>query len=217
MTGMFRDRADAGRRLAALLDDLAVHRPVVLGVPRGGVSVAAEVAVALHAELDVLVVRKLGAPRQPELAIGAIGEGGARVVNDDVVAAAGVSLRQLGAVEERERLELVRRTEAYRAVAPPIDLDGRVCIVVDDGLATGATARASLEVLRSHGPQVVVLAVPVAPPDTLRALAELADQTIAVEVHDPFGAIGEWYEDFSQTSDQAVVAALRANREARSG
>jgi putative phosphoribosyl transferase len=206
----FRDRADAGRILAAQLVHLRSAHPVVLGLPRGGVPVAAEVARALGAPLDVALVRKLGVPFQPELAMGAIGEGGVRVVNDEVRRAAGVTESDLAAVEARERVELERRAERFRDGRPPLPLKGRTVVVVDDGIATGSTARAACEIARARGAAHVVLATPVAPRASLAQLAKVADDVVCVEAPEHFFAIGQWYDDFAQTSDAEVVALLGA-------
>lgn len=200
----FRDRADAGRQLAPLVVALGLDRPVVLGMARGGVAVAAEVARALGAPLDVLVVRKLGYPSQPELAMGAIGEGGQRVLNSDVLAQLQVPADVVEQVTARETLELERRLRAYRGEREAMALAGRVVVVVDDGLATGATARAALEVVRHRGAARIVLAVPVAPPSALGALTAAADHVVCAEVSDRFVGIGQWYSDFHQTSDEEV-------------
>ena len=213
----FLDRADAGRRLAGLLaGDPAIERgtgTVVLGLPRGGIPVAYEIARELGAPLDVILVRKVGLPAQPELAMGAIGEDGIRVVNDDVILAEHVSDRQFGGVEERERAELARRADRYRAGHPRVPLTGKTAIVVDDGIATGSTARAACQVARAHGAARVVLAVPVAPQASIDALAGVADQVVCAEVPEPFLAIGQWYQDFAQTADEEVVGLLRRSRE----
>ena len=204
----FADRADAGRRLAKRLGYLRGENPVVVGLPRGGVPVARQVALALEAPLDVIVVRKLGLPFQRELAMGAIGEGGVRVVNDDVVRAAGVSSRQTAEVERRERAELDRRARRFRGGRAPVALAGRTVIVVDDGIATGSTARAACQVARAHGAAKVILAVPVAPPGWTRRFAGVADECVALETPPGFVAIGQFYADFSPTSDDEVVACL---------
>ncbi len=213
----FLDRADAGRRLAGLLAGQPVIErgtgTVVLGLPRGGIPVAYEIARALGAPLDVILVRKVGLPAQPELAMGAIGEDGIRVVNDDVILAERVSDRQFGGVEERERAELARRADRYRAGHPRVPLTGKTAIVVDDGIATGSTARAACQVARAHGAARVVLAVPVAPQASIDALASVADQVVCAEVPEPFLAIGQWYQDFAQTRDEEVVGLLRRSRE----
>jgi putative phosphoribosyl transferase len=214
----FLDRADAGRRLAGLLaSQPAIGQgtgTVVLGLPRGGIPVAYEIARALGAPLDVILVRKVGLPAQPELAMGAIGEDGIRVVNGDVILAEHVSDRQFGEVEERERAELARRADRYRAAHPRVPLAGKTAIVVDDGIATGSTARAACQVARAHGAARVVLAVPVAPRASIDALASVADQVVCAEVPEPFLAIGQWYQDFAQTRDEEVVGLLRRSREA---
>jgi putative phosphoribosyl transferase len=208
----FRNRSDAGRRLADRLQFLRSEDVVVLGLPRGGVPVAAEVARALRAPLDVILVRKLGVPAQPELGLGAIGESGARVINPDVVRYAHVSEAQIAEVEQKERAELQRRAQRFRGDAPHESLAGRIAVIVDDGIATGSTARAACQVARALGAAAVVLAVPVAPPSTDQALRSDADEVICLEMPDHFQAIGEWYEDFAQTSDEEVVALLRARQ-----
>ena len=204
----FIDRADAGRRLAARLQHLRGDQVVVLGLPRGGVPVAYEVARALDAPLDVIVVRKLGVPFQPELAMGAIGEEGVRIINEEVVSVAGVSASQLDEVEARERTELEVRVRRFRGDRPPIALEGRVVVVVDDGIATGSTARAACQVARARGAARVVLAVPVAPPDWRGRLGKFADELVCLHTPDPFYAVGQFYDNFTQTSDEEVVACL---------
>ena len=209
----FLDRADAGRRLASLLAGLpTIERgagSVVVGLPRGGIPVAFEIARALDAPLDVILVRKVGLPAQPELAMGAIGEDGVRVVNEDVVRAEHVTEQQFAEVEELERAELIRRAERYRAGHPRVPLAGKTAIVVDDGIATGSTARAACQVARAHGAARVVLAVPLAPQASLDALASVVDDVVCAEVPKPFLAIGQWYLDFAQTADAEVVDLLR--------
>jgi putative phosphoribosyl transferase len=204
----FIDRADAGRRLAARLQHLRGDQVVVLGLPRGGVPVAYEVARALDAPLDVIVVRKLGVPFQPELAMGAIGEEGVRIINEEVVSIAGVSASQLDEVEVRERTELEVRVRRFRGGRPPIALEGRIVVVVDDGIATGSTARAACQVARARGAARVVLAVPVAPPDWRGRLGKFADELVCLHTPDPFYAVGQFYDNFTQTSDEEVVACL---------
>ncbi len=204
----FSDRVDAGRQLAARLGHLRGDQVVVLGLPRGGVPVAAEVAAALGAPLDVIVVRKLGVPLQPELGMGAVGEDGVKVINPDVVRGIGVSDGELAAVEERERAEVARRAHRYRAGRPRVPLAGRVAVIVDDGVATGSTARAACQLARVLGAARVVLAVPVAPPGWQDRLGQDADELVSVATPEPFFAIGEFYADFSQTSDEEVAACL---------
>ncbi|MFC9497527.1 phosphoribosyltransferase family protein [Streptomyces sp. NPDC056982] len=204
----FTDRTDAGRRLAAAVQHLRDEEPVVLGLPRGGVPVAFEVARALGAPLDVIVVRKLGVPYQPELAFGAIGEGGVRVLNDDVVRHCGIEPDHIAAVERAERQELERRARRYRGGRPASAGEAHTVIVVDDGIATGATAAAACQVVRAQGAARVVLAVPVAPPDAVRRLSAVADDVVCLSVQPLFGSVGEWYSDFSQTTDEEVAACL---------
>ncbi len=205
---LFHDRADAGRRLAERLKHLAGQDVVVLGLPRGGVTVAFEVALALAAPLDVIIVRKLGVPFQPELAMGALGEGGVRVINEGVVRSAGIDSRQLAAVEQRERDELDRRARHLRGDRPRLPLAGRTVVIVDDGIATGATASAACRVARTEGAARVILAVPVGPADSLEQLRADADEVVAVETPYSFFAIGEFYVDFQPTSDAEVVELL---------
>ncbi|MBO0787658.1 MAG: dienelactone hydrolase family protein [Actinobacteria bacterium] len=182
---------------------------VVLGLPRGGVPVAAEIARALSAPLDVILVRKLGVPVQPELGMGAIGEGGVRIINPDVVRMARVSEDDIARVELAERAELHRRARRYRGDRPPVPVRGRTVIIVDDGVATGSTARAACQVARAQGAARVVLAAPVAPPAVRNTLAGDADEVIVLQTPARFAAIGEWYADFSQTSDAEVIALLQ--------
>ncbi|MFE1546462.1 alpha/beta family hydrolase [Streptomyces sp. NPDC058718] len=211
----FTDRTDAGRQLAARLDHLKGQDVVVLGLPRGGVPVAARVADALDAPLDICLVRKLGVPHQPELAMGALGEGGVRVLNEHVLRETGVGERDLAAVEEREHVELEQRTQRYRGSRPPVPLDGRTVVVVDDGLATGATALAACRVVRAKGAARIVLAVPVAPRGWTARLGGEADETVSVREPDFFYAIGQFYRDFSQTTDAEVLACLDRSRATR--
>ncbi len=208
MAMSFLDRMDAGRRLGERLlhDDIA--DPVVIGLPRGGVVVAAEVARVLGAPLEVVVVRKLGAPGRPELGIGAISEGGIRVLNDDLIDLLHVTGPELAGVEARETKELNRRVLLYRGNRDPVDIAGRTAVVVDDGLATGSTARAALRALRARKPARLVLAVPVSARDTAAALLEDADSVIALELPPGFGAVGQWYQDFRQTEDEEVIRLL---------
>jgi putative phosphoribosyl transferase len=211
--GVFRNRAEAGALLAAhvaqRLREVAPEQIVVLGLPRGGVPVAAAVANALAAPLDVIVVRKLGVPYQPELAMGAIGENGMRVLNGEVLAATGIRESDIADVERRERVELERRAGLYRAGRPPIDLSGKTAVIVDDGIATGSTAAAAAQIARQGGAARVIVATPVAPPSTIKRLASVADEVIAVRTPENFFAIGEWYSDFSPTSDDEVRRLLQ--------
>ncbi|MCX4985628.1 alpha/beta family hydrolase [Streptomyces sp. NBC_00572] len=210
----FSDRTDAGRQLAARLDHLKGHDVVVLGLPRGGVPVAAEVADALDAPLDICLVRKLGVPTQPELAMGALGEGGVRVVNERVLQQAGVGARDLAAVEEREHAELEQRARRYRGSRQSVPLEGRTVLVVDDGLATGATALAACRVVRARGAARIILAVPVAPKGWTARLGGEADETVSVHAPELFYAIGQFYRDFEQTPDAEVLACLDRSRAA---
>jgi putative phosphoribosyl transferase len=205
---VFVDRVDAGRRLATRLQHLRTEPVVVLGLPRGGVPVAFQVARALGAPLDVIVVRKLGVPFQPELAMGAIGERGVRIVNDDVVRMTGVSEDEFAAVEARERGELERRARRFRGDRASAPLEGRTALIVDDGVATGSTARAACQVARALGARRVVLAVPVAPSGWTTRIGGDADELVALVTPEPFWAIGQFYDDFSQTPDDEVVAYL---------
>ena len=206
----FNDRRDAGRQLAEAFDGRRLDRPVVLGLPRGGVPVAAELARALDAPLDVLVVRKLGLPHQPEVAMGAIGERGARVLNNDVLRSSGVSDAQLAAVERRERAELEARVSRFRGEAPIIDLAGRTAVIVDDGVATGATARVACRVARELGAASVILATPVGAPDSIAQIAAMpeVDEVLCLSRPRGFMAVGMHYIDFSQTTDAEVQQIL---------
>ncbi|MDJ0339008.1 phosphoribosyltransferase family protein [Cryobacterium sp. PH31-O1] len=205
---MFANRADAGRQLAARLEYLRPSDPVVVGLPRGGVPVAFEVARALHAPLDVIVVRKLGVPIAPEVAMGAIGEDGVRVLNDDVLRQVGVSAGELSAVEERERAQLEAGETLLRGGRSRVELTGRVVIIVDDGIATGATARVACLVARRLGAGRVVVAVPVAPAGAALRLG--ADELVCVLEPPQFWAVGAHYRDFRATTDAEVVALLAA-------
>jgi predicted phosphoribosyltransferase len=208
---LFRDRSDAGRLLAARLLAYA-GRPdvIVLALPRGGVPVGAEVARALRAPLDVFLVRKLGLPGQEELAMGAIATGGVRVVNDEVVRRLRIGPDVIDAVSRQELQELRRREHRYRGDRPAPDVRGRTVILVDDGLATGSTMRAAVAALRRQGPAKVIVAVPVGAPETCEDFRRDADEVICARTPDPFYAVGLWYEDFSQTSDDEVRELLRA-------
>lgn len=208
----FTDRRDAGRQLATVLSRFAPSEPVVVGLPRGGVPVAAEVARALGAPLDVLLVRKLGVPHQPELAMGAIGEGGVRVLNQEVIRRCQVTAAEFSNLEEREWAELERRAAALRAHHHRVPLEGRVVIIVDDGIATGSTARAACKIARALGAAEVVLAVPVAPAGWEDRFADEADTTVSLTTPTDFVAVGQWYADFTPTTDAEVVACLEELR-----
>jgi putative phosphoribosyl transferase len=209
----FADRADAGRLLSERLQEYAGRDDaLVLGLPRGGVPVAAEVARALGAPLDVFLVRKLGVPGHEELAFGAIASGGARVLNRDVVAALGIDEHTIEEVAAREQAELERRAKAYRGTADPPDVRGRTAILVDDGLATGASMRAAVEAVRGLGPERVVVAVPAAARQTCDDLAGDVDEIVCLLTPEPFFAVGMWYRDFSETTDEDVRAALAEAR-----
>lgn len=211
----YANRTDAGRRLATYLSKYAGRRDViVLALPRGGVPVGHEVAQALNAPLDVFVVRKLGLPWQEELAVGAIASGGAVVLNDDVVRISGITRDQLDRVTRAEEAELHRRERQYRGDRAFPDLRGKTVILVDDGLATGATMRAAVEALRREGPSSVVVAVPVAASETCQRLQSIADDVICAMTPDPFEAVGLWYDDFSQTTDAEVQDLLSRARSA---
>jgi putative phosphoribosyl transferase len=205
---MFADRVDAGERLATRLAHLRDEDPVVLGLPRGGVPVAFAVAEALDAPLDVIVVRKLGVPYQPELGMGAVGEDGIQVINHDVVRMADVSSEELAAVERRERAVVEERAHRFRGGRPRIPLTGRTAIIVDDGIATGSTMRAACQVARAHGAKRVVVAVPVAPSTAPTMFRDDADEMICLETPHPFYAVGQWYSDFTPTTDAEVSVLL---------
>lgn len=201
----FRDRHDAGRRLAVALDKYANQRDlIVLGLPRGGVPVAYEVARALNAPLDVFLVRKLGTPGHEELAMGAIASGGVRVVNEQVRSMLDLPEEAIARVAEREQQELERRERAYRGDEPTPDLRGKIVIIVDDGLATGSTMRAAAQALHALGPRWIVVAVPVAAPETCDEFREIVDDVVCVQTPEHFQAVGLWYDDFSQTTDEEV-------------
>ncbi len=201
---LFRDRRDAGRRLGALVARAGIPDPVVLGMARGGIVVAAEVASVLDAPLDVLVVRKLGCPGQPELALGAIGEGGVEVRNEHLIAELDVPESVLASVARGEATELERHLAAYRGGRPALAVTGRHAVVVDDGLATGASARAAVRVVRARDAASVTLAVPVAPPAAVEALRSDADDVLCVEQGEGFIGLSQWYADFHQVSDDEV-------------
>ena len=205
---VFRDRVDAGRQLGAVLSAAATPEPVVLGLPRGGVVVAAEVARVMSCPLDIIVVRKLGAPARPELGVGAIGESGVRTLNADLIRYLRIPDTALAEVEQREFAELDRRVARYRRGRPALNLEGKTAVIVDDGLATGFTALAAIEVARTRNAASVTLGVPVGAADTITMLENVADRVIAVESPSDLQAVGYWYADFRQTSDREVARLL---------
>jgi putative phosphoribosyl transferase len=210
---IFRDRTEAGRALAERLKAQRMGGDiVVLALPRGGVPVGFEVASALEAPLDVFVVRKLGVPSQPELAMGAIASGGVRVLNEAVVRGLGISEDVIEAVAAAEERELERREQAYRGEIAPQPVAGRAVILVDDGLATGSTMRAAIHALRKQQPASIVVAVPVAAAETCEELQKEVDVVVCAETPEPFFAVGVWYRDFSQTSDEEVHELLERSR-----
>lgn len=204
----FEDRHDAGRQLAARLLPLAEERPLIVGLPRGGVPVAEQIAVALDAPLEILAVCKLGAPHNPEYGIGAIAEGGTQVLDREALALLGIDSGALRRIVERERAELQRRVEAYRGDRVPLSLRDRTVIVVDDGVATGVTDTAALREIGRHRPRRLILAVPVCPPDSLARLQDEADEVICLVAPPRLRGVGQWYADFGQVSDAEVIAAL---------
>jgi predicted phosphoribosyltransferase len=207
----FTNRAEAGHALGAEVERHIGKRDdvIVLGLPRGGVPVAHAVAATIGAPMDVFIVRKLGFPGHEELAMGAIASGGVRVLNDDVLDMMPVQQSRIDAVAQREQRELERREHAYRGNRPPLDVRGRTVIVVDDGLATGSTMRAAVRALKEMQPRAVIVAVPVGAPQTCSGLRDEADDVICLHTPEPFEAVGLWYEDFTQTSDDEVHALLR--------
>jgi predicted phosphoribosyltransferase len=204
------NRTDAGTRLAKVLAACRLERPVVLALPRGGVPVAAEVAAALQAPLDLVIARKIGVPGQPELAMGAVADGPSPEVvrNDTIIDLAQISEDEFDAVMEHELAEIERRRARYLGIRPRVDPEGRDVIVVDDGIATGATIKAALRHLRARGPHSLTLAVPVAPPAAVAALRAEADRVVCLLTPDAFGAIGKFYDDFQQIGDDAVIELL---------
>ena len=208
----FRHRDEAGHALAERLAPLAGSwdrtKAMVLALPRGGVPVARPIAQALGLPLDVLIVRKLGVPGQPEFAMGAIASGGLRVLNEDVVRELDISAATVDSVARAETLELARREQLYRGQRPPLAIGGRTVIVVDDGLATGATMRAAVQALRTQAPARIVVAVPVAAADTAARLRSEADEVVTVATPEPFVAVGRWYRDFEQVEDAEVRRVL---------
>lgn len=205
----FLDRPTAGRKLAQRLNYFKDKDAVVLGLPRGGVPVASEVAKEIDAPFDVIVVRKLGVPSQPELAMGAVGEGGVVIRNDEVLRVANISADQFAAAQAREEQEVAERANRFREGRTPVSLLGRLAIIIDDGIATGSTAQAACDVARALGAAKVILAVPVGSREAVNALAAKADEVITLEIPDNFFAVGQWYEDFSPVSDEEVIRLLR--------
>jgi putative phosphoribosyl transferase len=206
----FKDRSDAGRKLASALAQYTDRQPVVLALPRGGVPVAAEVAAALNAPLDLVLVRKIGVPFQPELAMGAVVDGDAPLVvrNEDVIRLARIDEADFKAICDSALAEIERRRQRYLGGRARVEVAGRTAIVIDDGIATGATTRAALRATRMRKPKRLVLAVPVAPTDSLAAMREEADEVVCLEDHEAFGAIGFYYSDFWQLSDEDVIKIL---------
>ena len=206
----FIDRDDAGRQLAKALARYKDRKPVILALPRGGVPVAAKVAEALHAPLDLLLVRKIGVPFQPELAMGAVVDGASplTVRNEEVISLTGISEGEFSAVRDQQLAEIERRRKMYVGDRPHPELSGHTVIVVDDGIATGATTRAALQAVRLRKPSTLVLAVPVAPTDTVKKLAGEADEVVCLEDYEEFGAIGFFYSDFRQVSGDEVIEIL---------
>jgi predicted phosphoribosyltransferase len=208
-TQPFLDRRDAGKTLASSLRQYAGRSDVVvLALPRGGVPVAFEVAEALEAPLDIFLVRKLGVPQHPELAMGAIATGGTRVLNDDIVRWYGIDDELIEAVARKEQSELERREQAYRQGRPAPDLQNTVVVLVDDGLATGSTMRAAVQAVRQHKPARVIVAVPVGAASSCADFADIADEVICARTPEPFSAVGQWYRNFSQTTDEEVQRLL---------
>lgn len=214
MKGQFLDRRDAGQRLAAELKARALPDPIVLALPRGGVPVAYEVATALHAPLDVLLVRKLGAPGHEEFGIGAIVDGAHPqiVLNAEAIEGLRVSPAYIEAERDRQLAEIERRRQLYSGSAPAVDVEGHTAVIVDDGVATGGTLLVALHALERASPQRIVVAVPVAPPDTLERLAMHADDVVCLSTPADFRAVGQFYEDFEQTSDEEVISLLAQQR-----
>jgi len=207
---LFADRKDAGRKLAAALANFQGQDCLVLALPRGGVPVAAEVALALHAPLDILLVRKIGAPHQPEFAIGAVIDGGAPVIvrNPELIRLSGTTEKQFEMICSQQLNEIERRRNLYLRGYRPMSPTDRVAIIIDDGIATGATMRAALQATRMRHPKELVLATPVAAPDTLESLRGEVDEVVCLESPENFGAVGRFYADFEQTTDEEVVATL---------
>lgn len=208
----FNDRRDAGRRLTQQLLPLGISQPVVVGLPRGGVPVAFEIARTLRAQLDILIARKIGAPRNPEYGVGAIAEGYSGLINTSELSRLGISFDELEELVRRERAELERRRASFRERFPELDVSGRPVILVDDGLATGVTATAAARALRQRGAQQTILAVPVGAPSTIEALGREVDYVICLAAPEHFQAVGSWYIDFTPTTDHEVLELLAAAR-----
>jgi putative phosphoribosyl transferase len=206
----FRDRSDAGRQLAGRLAHLVAERPVIVALPRGGVPVGAEIARALNAPLDVILVRKVGAPDRPELAAGALGEDGVTVRNVAVLHQLGLSWDDLSEEVDAQWAQLRSRQQEIRSDRPRVDLRDRTVVIVDDGIATGSTVVAAMRVVRAMDARRVVLAVPVAPPETVESMEILADEVMCLQVPERFHAVGQWFKDFSQVSDEEVRDLLRS-------
>lgn len=206
----FKNRSDAGKKLAKALARYEGQNAVILALPRGGVPVGAEVAAALHAPLGLVLVRKIGVPMQPELAMGAVVDGGAPIIvrNEEIVRDLGIDEAEFKRICDLELAEIERRRRRYLGDRPPIDVKDRITIVIDDGIATGATTKAALRATRMRHPKKIVLAIPVAPTEALAEMRKEADEVVCLETHDVFGAIGFYYSDFRQTSDQEVIDAL---------
>jgi len=207
----FKNRSDAGRKLAKALASYKEQQPVILALPRGGVTVAVEIAAALNAPLDLILVRKIGVPFQPELAMGAVVDGGAPIIvrNEDVIRLAGIDESEFKAICDTELAEIDRRRQRYLGSRQRADINGHTAIVIDDGIATGATTRAALRATRMRDPKRLVLAVPVAPMSAVAELRSEADDVICLEDHEFFGAIGAYYADFNQVSDDEVIEVLK--------
>lgn len=215
---IYEDREDAGRRLAERLMSYRDADPYILALPRGGVVVGYEVARALSAPLDVVIARKLGAPIQPEFGFGAVAPGGVRVLNEEAVRMLGLTDRDVDRIVAHEMQEIDRRTRQYRDERPPPDVRNRTAILVDDGLATGVTALAAVQAVRKWGPRRLVLAVPVAPPQAVEALSPHVDELVCLDTPASFQAVGQWYYEFPQTTDQEVIDLLQsAERHAAQG
>ncbi|MGQ9722054.1 MAG: phosphoribosyltransferase [Candidatus Jordarchaeum sp.] len=206
---MFRDRVDAGKKLAKELLEYKGTNPVVLAIPRGGVVVGYEVAKELAVPLDIVVPRKIPAPHNPELGIGAVAQDGTIIIDPEIKKYVSFSEEYVQEEAERQIKEIERRTKAYRGDREPISVEKRVVILVDDGLATGVTMRAAIRSIRKKNPQKIVVAVPVGPPSTVKKIEEEADEVISLVIYEPFEAVGQFYSDFSQTSDSEVISLLQ--------